>query len=389
MCAVTTLWRWSYDKMNATTKEVLSTFESLGDNCEFGLVQRHCGIEPLGLFRFSFAAHEHLIHALNTRFEHYGVDGDLVISMAPNGELICDSKRYGFRYHTGTIAAGHPTDTILKRETIKVGYLKARLISDLESSEKIFVRKGSPGEHLGHARELAAAIRAFGNGTLLWVVQDGAEKSGRLENIDEGLMQGWITRFAPYTDANNIDLGSWVILVRNALCFWRDKGDHYIREPANNLMIADVSLVDTVWLADSECELTLSVPPPRAGISTLRHVLTTKTEPPREYVAIWHANRVDMKERHVVVSSWVWIPKDFGGTLVTATLRGFPRLSARNANLSLRETWQLTWCAAATPKNTRTIMPGLVVLGKKGDTVYSSDWRLEADVIPSSLFHHR
>lgn len=33
--------------------EILGQFESLGDNCEFGLVQRIGGIEPLGLLRFA------------------------------------------------------------------------------------------------------------------------------------------------------------------------------------------------------------------------------------------------------------------------------------------------------------------------------------------------
>ena len=33
--------------------EMLLEFESLGDNCEFGLVQRHFGAEPISLLRFA------------------------------------------------------------------------------------------------------------------------------------------------------------------------------------------------------------------------------------------------------------------------------------------------------------------------------------------------
>ncbi|HEX2941395.1 MAG TPA: hypothetical protein VHO91_10130 [Rhodopila sp.] len=33
--------------------DILFAFESLGDNCEFGLVQRYHGIEPLGLLRLA------------------------------------------------------------------------------------------------------------------------------------------------------------------------------------------------------------------------------------------------------------------------------------------------------------------------------------------------
>jgi len=32
--------------------DLVQRFESLGDNCEFGMVQRYAGAEPLSLFRF-------------------------------------------------------------------------------------------------------------------------------------------------------------------------------------------------------------------------------------------------------------------------------------------------------------------------------------------------
>jgi hypothetical protein len=51
-----------------TDAELLLQFESLGDNCELGLVQRRAGVEPLGLFRFAGAPLRHLIRALETRF---------------------------------------------------------------------------------------------------------------------------------------------------------------------------------------------------------------------------------------------------------------------------------------------------------------------------------
>ena len=51
-------------------------FESLGENCEFGLVQRRCGIEPLGLLRFSSTPLPPLLHALRERFAGMGAAGD-------------------------------------------------------------------------------------------------------------------------------------------------------------------------------------------------------------------------------------------------------------------------------------------------------------------------
>ena len=38
----------------ATLARRLHAFRSLGDNCEFGFVQRYGGVEPSGLLRFSY-----------------------------------------------------------------------------------------------------------------------------------------------------------------------------------------------------------------------------------------------------------------------------------------------------------------------------------------------
>ena len=50
-------------------RDLVLQFESLGDNCEFGLVQRKAGAEPLGLLRFSSAPLPRLVRALRERFD--------------------------------------------------------------------------------------------------------------------------------------------------------------------------------------------------------------------------------------------------------------------------------------------------------------------------------
>src|SRR5216683_6255225 len=47
-----------------SARELMYRFASLGDNCEFGLVQRRCGAEPLGLFRFATIGPESLVQLL-------------------------------------------------------------------------------------------------------------------------------------------------------------------------------------------------------------------------------------------------------------------------------------------------------------------------------------
>jgi len=52
-----------------SAQELMYRFESLGDNCEFGLVQRRCGAEPLGLFRFASIGTEQVARALEAGLE--------------------------------------------------------------------------------------------------------------------------------------------------------------------------------------------------------------------------------------------------------------------------------------------------------------------------------
>jgi hypothetical protein len=51
-----------------TDNELLPVFESLGDNCEFGLVQSSLGVKQLRLFRFNSVATDALIHEIENDF---------------------------------------------------------------------------------------------------------------------------------------------------------------------------------------------------------------------------------------------------------------------------------------------------------------------------------
>ncbi len=56
---------------------LLQLFEGLGENCDFGVVQRAIGIEPVGLFRFGACNAADIKELLRTRFESLGDAQDL------------------------------------------------------------------------------------------------------------------------------------------------------------------------------------------------------------------------------------------------------------------------------------------------------------------------
>src|SRR3954454_11670711 len=79
-------------------RELVLHFESVGDNCELGLVQRQVGAEPLGLLRFSGAPLRSLLRGLASRF-HGIADPESIRIHEENGEFMVKLIRYDFYYH--------------------------------------------------------------------------------------------------------------------------------------------------------------------------------------------------------------------------------------------------------------------------------------------------
>src|ERR1700709_963317 len=78
--------------------DLVLQFESIGDNCEFGLVQRLAGAEPLGLLRFAGTPLRNLLGGLNARFADIA-DPNHVRVVAENGEFMVKLTKYDFTFH--------------------------------------------------------------------------------------------------------------------------------------------------------------------------------------------------------------------------------------------------------------------------------------------------
>src|ERR1041385_7120891 len=77
--------------------KIVAKFESLGDNCEFGFVQRHHGLEPGGLLRWaSSTTLDGLVQALECRFAGlYQLD-----DLSPyTANMVVDCK-FGIAFHS-------------------------------------------------------------------------------------------------------------------------------------------------------------------------------------------------------------------------------------------------------------------------------------------------
>jgi hypothetical protein len=198
--------------------DLMLEFESLGQNCEFGLVQRQCKAEPLSLLRFSSTPLPQLLTALDQRFEGMGDVKSLDVHLSPNGrEYMVQDERFGFLYHAWVKAGEMTAAELQRRESRRLPFLIRKLLEDLEEGRKTFVFKGMSSLPEEEVYPLAAAIRRYGPNTLLLVnLADDQHLAGSVEARAPGFFVGYVDRFAPTADAGDVGLQHWIQICRQA-----------------------------------------------------------------------------------------------------------------------------------------------------------------------------
>jgi hypothetical protein len=207
-------------------------FESLGDNCEFGLVQRRCGAEPIGLLRFSNINLPNLLRALQTRFAGLGAIENLEFFLGAGTprEYAIREKAFSLVYHTWQKEGEVDEAQLLPQQVQRLKFLVRKFVEDLTEAHKVFVWKRNTPMIEEEARSLHAALNLYGPNTLLWVVPaDIAHPVGSLEQIAPGLLCGRIDRFAPYQNAHDLTLDLWLDLCVKAHRYQAQRA----REPAD------------------------------------------------------------------------------------------------------------------------------------------------------------
>ena len=118
-------------------RDLVLRFESLGDNCEFGLVQRKAGSEPLGLLRFSSAPITALLRALRDRFEGLTEPAGKIRLWSAKGEYLVTLEQYDFVYHVYVMVGDIEPDVLHQQQVRILPFLVNKFIGDLENPEKI------------------------------------------------------------------------------------------------------------------------------------------------------------------------------------------------------------------------------------------------------------
>jgi hypothetical protein len=207
-------------------QDLVLNFESLGDNCELGLVQRLAGAEPLGLLRFASTPVAALLPALRARFDGLADPANVALETG-NGEYMIRLRNYDLVYHAHVKVGAADPEALYQQQTRILPFLVNKLIGVLESAEKILVFRQNEPLAANALIDLRAALARFGPSTLLWVqpARPG-HPPGTVDLIDDALMVGYVRRLASRADVPDLDLGSWLATLRRAHFVWRNRPPH-------------------------------------------------------------------------------------------------------------------------------------------------------------------
>jgi hypothetical protein len=214
------LKEWVTRRTGLSLAELANRFESIGDNCEFGLVQRRCDTEPLGLLRFSGSFSHDIVRGIDLEFAGIGDPADITPRLegdAGKREFMIHEKKYGLVYHTFVYEGERTPEVMRQQEATRLKFLRRKFLEELDAGEKIFIFKSTMPVPEAEILPLFMALNRKTSNTLLWVVpEEPGHPSGTVEVQMNGLLKAYIDRFAPGDNAHNFSFDAWIRLCVHA-----------------------------------------------------------------------------------------------------------------------------------------------------------------------------
>jgi len=200
-----------------TILDFLTSFQLVAGDCEFGGLQRACGCDPLGLFRFAGASVEAAIKALDNSLLGIGEHLDPFVVEHGGREWMIKDLQYNLVYHTGMSAAAFSADEVVTAEKRKIAFLRRKFLAELTEREKTFVCADRFGSPLEAMLPLFLALNRYGPNKLLWVTRASDKADvGKAEEVLPGLMVGYIEEFMQYSPSWRPGSAGWLSVLVNA-----------------------------------------------------------------------------------------------------------------------------------------------------------------------------
>jgi len=217
-----------FEQTSLSPAEMLMHFESLGRNCEFGIVQRQFGCEALGLLRFAGISLENLRKGLADGFAGLTHANRVTLAREPGdgSEWIAKHADYGLDFHT-LRRHGEVKEDVLRKEMVRnLKFYRGKFLEVLGSAEKLFVvHNRDESITLPQARALLLQLRQYGANSILFVTTAQPGMNGAVVRWEDGIYQGFIRQFASIDAVHaGTDYFSWLSICANAYVLWRE--DH-------------------------------------------------------------------------------------------------------------------------------------------------------------------
>jgi Tetratricopeptide repeat len=176
---------------------IFKGFESLGSDCEFGMVQRIFNVDQPSLLRWAATLPEMLVQALDDQLEGVG-DPEHTVVIDHCNEYFTQDRRYRMTTHTFTPPASVPIEEFTLEHLERMQWLRRKFLSDLTAAKRTFVYKNNDGITDEQMFALYASLQRYNADIRLLCVrlQEQDRVSGTLHQLKTGLYVGYIDRFS-------------------------------------------------------------------------------------------------------------------------------------------------------------------------------------------------
>jgi hypothetical protein len=254
-------------ELKMTAADLMRGFESLGDNCAFGLAQRKAGAEILGLLRFANTPLRSLLLGLADDFSAATNKTEIDLYLHTDGnprEYMLGIQRYGIRWHTMVHEPDAEASVVAAEQITKLGFLRRKFADGVRKGRKIYtLARAEPLKYgvavpgygapqaasssrgkthlmpawdppqtyevtpaplcLAEAQTVFFALNRSGPNTLLYFVPATSScPAGTVELLAPGLMRGYMASFVILPDGDLPNDVDWVRVAANAWLLNRD-----------------------------------------------------------------------------------------------------------------------------------------------------------------------